>query len=616
MHGALHHLLSLLILAAQPAAPIESRQPDAVEVFHCGFEASADEDYDGWPDRWQRRRGPEYPGYLPVQIVETPSPEGASCLQLSVNGGGVAISSPKIEIGSLFSYVLEGYVRSEGILRDDVYLTISFLDGQGKTVGTFESQRFHTVKEWTKVRLGPLSATSDKVQSAVIELRVEPRGVADLKGTVWFDDLWLGRLPRISMSTNSPCNVYSSDAPPPEITCKVSGILERDPEMTFELIDCSNQSADRQQRVQGQVVAHKTSQASTLLGTTITRNVGFAGTARWQPQIKEPGYYRVRVAMSSKAGLILERQTSLVVLPTQVPAAHGEFGWSLPDGEDPLSLAALGQLLPQAGIHWVKFPVWSGGSETERLDQLVSFAERLGRRGIELVGLLDKAPAEIQPQLGETAGLSAADIFSSSPKIWYPSLEPIMTRLALQVKWWQLGNDEDFSFVGYPDLQRRIGDVKKLLGRFGQKIFLGFSWPVLQESPEETKPAWDFLCYRAIPALTEDETMTYLAAHGTSPAKRWLSIQPLPRGEYSIETRAADLIRRMVAARMAGANAVFIARPFDNDSGLMNADGTPSDLFLPWRTAAAALSGAQHLGSLRLGRTAAPITYSPAATKS
>ncbi len=323
MTTSLQHLLSLLILTAQPAAPIDNRQPDAVEVFHCGFEASADEDYDGWPDHWTRKRGPEYPGYLQVNISEEPSSEGNRCLRISLNGGAVEVSSPKIEIGSLFSYVLEGYLKTEGLRHDDVYMAVAFLDAKGQIVGSFESERFCVAKDWTKVRLGPLTAPSEKVQSAVIELHVEPRGVPDLKGTVWFDDIWLGRLPRISLSTNSLCNVYSSDGPPPEVTCQVSGILERDPMMTFELLDCSSQSVYRQQRrLQGEVVAQKSSKASTLLGTTITKNVGFAGTARWNPDIKEPGYYRVRVAMSGQAGLILERETTIAVLPPQAAPAR------------------------------------------------------------------------------------------------------------------------------------------------------------------------------------------------------------------------------------------------------------------------------------------------------
>jgi hypothetical protein len=590
-----------LILAVQPPAASENRHPDAAEVFHCGFETSADEDYDGWPDRWIRRHGPNYPSYLPVQISEEPSPEGDSCLRASLNGGAISISSPSIEIGSIFSYVVEGYIKTSGLVHDEAFLSVSFFDAQGQLVSVTDSEKFTSAPNWTKVRLGPLSPVNDKVTSAVIELRVEPQGQADLRGTIWFDDIWLGRLPRISLSTNSLCNVYSNDSATPEVTCHVSGILERDPVMTFDLLDCSNQNvSQKQSRLDGKVLAQKSAKASTLLGTTITRNVGFAGTARWTPPIKEPGFYRVRVTMSGQEGLILARETTLAVLPQQAAPAHGEFGWSLPGGEHPLSLAALGQLLPQVGINWIKFPVWSGGGSTERLDQLVTFADRLSRRGVEMVAVLDDPPAEVRPQLGDAPGLSAADIFSTSMSIWYPSLEPIMTRLSLQVKWWQLGSDSDVSFVGYPHLRRRIAEVKKQMRQFGQKIYLGFGWRAINEQAPNAPDAWDFLSFNANPQLTDTETGVYLDAQKGGAAKRWLSIDPLARSSYTMETRATDLIHRMIAARMHGADAIFISNPFDDQCGLMNPDGTPGDLFLPWRTTAAALAGAQHLGSLRM----------------
>ncbi len=68
-------LLSLLILTANQAAPIDSRHPEATEVFHCGFERINDADYDTLPDGWTRRRGPRYPRYLHIRIVDTPAPK-------------------------------------------------------------------------------------------------------------------------------------------------------------------------------------------------------------------------------------------------------------------------------------------------------------------------------------------------------------------------------------------------------------------------------------------------------------------------------------------------------------------------------------------------------------
>jgi hypothetical protein len=61
-----------------------------------------------------------------------------------------------------------------------------------------------------------------------------------------------------------------------------------------------------------------------------------------------------------------------------------------------------------------------------------------------------------------------------------------------------------------------------------------------------------------------------------------------------------DLVQRMLAAKVHGADAVFVADPFGSRQGLLAADGTPGELLLPWRTTALRLGGAKHLGRIDL----------------
>ena len=77
-------------------------------------------------------------------------------------------------------------------------------------------------------------------------------------------------------------------------------------------------------------------------------------------------------------------------------------------------------------------------------------------------------------------------------------------------------------------------------------------------------------------------------------------IEPLGRSEAPIENRVVDLVTRMIDAKLHGADAVFCPEPFSTDRGLMNDDGTPGELLLPWRTTALMLGGATYLGSLQL----------------
>jgi hypothetical protein len=56
----------------------------------------------------------------------------------------------------------------------------------------------------------------------------------------------------------------------------------------------------------------------------------------------------------------------------------------------------------------------------------------------------------------------------------------------------------------------------------------------------------------------------------------------------------------MLAAKMNGADAVFVPQPFDDNVGIMGADGSPGELLVPWRTTAALIGGSEYLGPLQL----------------
>src|SRR5262249_55098504 len=91
-----------------------------------------------------------------------------------------------------------------------------------------------------------------------------------------------------------------------------------------------------------------------------------------------------------------------------------------------------------------------------------------------------------------------------------------------------------------------------------------------------------------------------LGRRTSSGPQRWLLLPPLPRSDYTIDARVQDLVLRMLAAKMQGADAAFLPQPFDDDQGAMNVDASPGELFVPWRTTAALVGGAEYLGPLQL----------------
>ncbi len=307
--------------------------------------------------------------------------------------------------------------------------------------------------------------------------------------------------------------------------------------------------------------------------------------------------------MPAESGRVHRRELTLAMIEPRQGVPGGEFGWTLPNGDRPLGLRRLSELVVQSGASWVKYPLWLNRDTPDRqVEEVVDFCDRLRGKGIEIVGLLDHPPDDVRSKLDPSKPRCAADVFSLGPEVWYPSIEHTLTRLGAQVRWWQLGYDRDTSFVGLPGLADSVRRVKSEMERLGRDVNLGIGWNWMHEPPEATqgKTPWHFLVMSADPPLTDRDLPRYLDATRRLGVRRWVVIEPLPRTIYSLSERTADLAQRIVAAKTALAEGIGVPDPFDPERGLVHPDGTPGEMLLPWRTLALALGGAEPLGSVAL----------------
>ena len=604
------HALAI-ILSAWATTPSDERPVAAKEVYRCDFESAADQDYDGWPDGWIRIYGPGLPEFVKVGIVREPNASGENhSLQITLDGSGASACSQPIPISPQFSFVLSGRIKTAGLKHDAAWLTLTLQDSDGKTIETHRSPLVATAPQWQSVQIGPITPISHKTTHAVIAVHLQPQGrQEDLVGTAMFDDLLLAHLPRMTLRANNPTHIYTS-RDGAELTCEVSGIPELYPAVTFELFDHLGSSlASYRQRLN----------ASPDVAVKNT----FAGNATWRPPLPDYGFYRVRVSLHGADRTVLHRTITLAMLRPMPATRRGEFGWTLPGHETPLEPGVLATLLGNVGIHWAKLPVWFDSTESAKAEEIARFIEQASIQGIEIVGILDEPPPELRQVFREKGKLPVASVFIE-PELWQPSVTPVMTRLSLKVRWWQLGDDHDASFVGLPQVDAKILEIRREMEKVGQEIRLGMSWRWLYQPPSAESPPWAYLSYGSEPSMTAEELATYLATPATTQTtavtaemktqerlttsikatqqatQRWVVLDPLPASEYSTATRARDLVCRMLTAKIMGAGAAFVPEPFHDNHGVMNADGTPGDLFLPWRTTSLLVSGKEYLGQIQL----------------
>jgi hypothetical protein len=589
-----------LILSLLGPSGSQPRHPDTVEVFACDFGRAWDLNYDNWPDRWQRVFGPGMPKYVEAGIVADPEAPNGQCLRIKVNGGGAELHGPCASVSEKFSYKVESKLQVRGLKHARVQVRVEFCDEQKQVIQTVESPWQQNTGGWVDCHIGPISPTDPRVQLARVALVVEPGALTDLSGDASLAAVWLGRLPRMAVKSNSPYNVYT-EPDDVEVVCELSGIMDSDPDILFELLDASSQRIEGS-RVQfdGRLITERRSKASEIIETEPDRNIAYAGRTTWKPVIRKHGFYKVRVTMASEQGMLKRDVISLIVAPPLVRPSQGEFGWSLAGDDIPLPFDDLVKLLPQAAINWVKLPVWYDPADSRRGDELVLLTEKLSAADIETVGVLDRPPAgtEFTRRLSPDAAI--ADTFAVDSSAWVPLLDPVLTRLSMRVRWWQLGADDDSSLAADRNLAAKVLDLREKLFRFGQEVNLGIGWDWMQEAVAGVALPWNFEQMAATPPLTGQELIEYLDAPGRSGMKRWILVEPLPRQQYDLETRARGLVEQMLAGKIKGADAIFISRPFDDERGLMSDAGAPTDLFLPWRTTASLLGGARFVGSIDL----------------
>src|SRR5262245_51608311 len=94
--------LNLLIVSVLVAANRDDDAPGthSVQVLHCDFGEASDNNFDLWPDNWTRLRGPGYPQYVKIGIVDQGPPKtdasGKSiptpALRVKLDGGGALVS--------------------------------------------------------------------------------------------------------------------------------------------------------------------------------------------------------------------------------------------------------------------------------------------------------------------------------------------------------------------------------------------------------------------------------------------------------------------------------------------------------------------------------------------
>lgn len=674
----------LALAGLLPAAMEHDPFTGPVEVVRYSFEDESELDLlpGLWQPRgWTRRKGPDFPTYVSTGIDRRRGHDSRRSLRFDVSGGQAINYSPPVLIDALHSYVFQGYIRTQLLKNDAAMLSVSFLNHKRQRVQRFLSQPVSgTHNGWVRVRIGPIAPRED-VRFVVIGCHLQHGKKMDIEGSVWFDELFLGKLPQLSLVSNFHTHFKQRFAPI-EISTNVSGLdldvltgIDLDPQsrlvasldegvisdelrqaIAAESVALSatanvrpdnagrwlitddersliviRDSADRlsiydtrspytlRMKIldsRGAIVDQTTFSLEASLPeqtASIDNSAERRDPKSWKLKPKEYGYYRVQSALERDGVVILEKNTSFAVIELTDQVRRGEFGWSIQKNVSKMSPRELADVAAQAGISWLKHPVWKTAYAEDQQEAVMvaEMFDRLAHRGITPVGLLSDPPTSIRKKFArDWTGIS--EIFALPRSSWAPWLEPVIARYSSNVQHWQLGGDDDTSFVGMDALPDTILNVKREFDRIGRNTQIGIRWNWKTPLPDRRRMLQSFLSFddinpdveegdeeKPLRPMTGRELIERLQSTPRSNFPRWILVEP-QTGNLTSDERGADLVKRMVSAKIGGADAIFATNIFDTEYGLLHPVGSPSVLFLPWRTTALALQGARFLGSFNL----------------
>lgn len=596
----------LCAVCLNPAAgagldPFERAIP--VEAAEFDFERANDLDFDRQPDDWARRKGKGFPQFVKVEIDPQVGFESEHSLRFDVDGGKAAYYSPPAAISPHHSYLFSGKARTFGLQHTAGILSLSFLNARMERVQrVLSSPVSGTFDGWSEVRIGPVIPSSD-VRYVVIGCHLAHGDKMDYDGAVWFDSFSLRMLPRLSLRT-SFATQQSDSTEPLEVEAVVSG-LDGDGKYALELalddagfkqIEKSNFDLENE---------HVTTD-DTREGAPIAK--------QWRLPTQKPGYYRIYARLIRDGEIVLEEKTSLAVLETNRDVRGDNppaFGWSVRRLPTDMDTDRLRAIASDAGIGWIKLPLWDSVYDRDidgtHSAAIASLIQDFKRSNIRTVGILDEPPREMRRKFAEDWS-GVGEIFMMPPSFWMPSIEPVMARYSSLVHHWQLGHETDASFGRMTNLPNLLSGLKVQFDRLGRDTMLGTHWDWARAVPQRNITDKGFLSLSSDPPLGEEELIRLLGKAKDSGFARWVLLQPKPSTlntdlasrRADLDLRIIDLLRRMTAAKLGDADVVFSANVLHPRTGLLNADSSPSELFLPWRTWAMALEGAQHIGSFTL----------------
>jgi hypothetical protein len=575
------------------------------------------------PMHFSKAEGPGLPHYVNGRLATDVARSGRYAFRLDLNGGSLVYryDAGRIRVAAGAHYRVEGFVRTTALAHAKARLSAYLvnIDGWPLPASRRHSELYSSRvgdDQWKPLAV-ELSADHADAASLVFELELlQPHLYAptslgkrtlfmqDIRGSAWFDDVTVSQVPRVTISTDRPGNIFRRGEPL-RLSILVSDRFTDDLAAQLMVHDAA-----------GEKVYQRSGAID--IGAAETLGPGQKRVSVVLPELPA-GWYSAGLVMTSRGQFVGEQRLELIQLADAAPPSppddrFGVIATDLPfDG-----WSELPDVLPLLSTGRVKLAVWSRAGDVEQVDPAAfdQMLVKLQEKRIVPTACLVDLPPGISEKLAARRRMSEAarplsgaaahapdsvwpELLKADKSDWQPQLAQLIARHANHLDRWQLGADGTDDFVTLPGMR----DVyAKVYGEFAALLHepdLAMPWPAWYELDGKL-PATVALSIS--PSVLPHQLPLYMSdvreKGGAAPANLSIALQLLDAKQYGRDLQIRDLAQRITYALTADARRIDLPLPYTVERIGDSVVKRPTELLLVMRTLITALSGSSFKGKV------------------
>jgi hypothetical protein len=530
-------------------------------VHHFDFEERAEGNLEDLPRHWSALHSEGFPRFTRGSFDDAVGHASPPSFHIESMGRNVVFryDGPEIRIQLQSEYRIDGFIRNKAFKAARVCMSAHFLNAERQPLLATSRRTPYIAQqreaEWTAFELHMPAAPAGAqflglsawiLQDATWNPDHTGRAISlvDVGAEVWLDDISVYRLPRVDISTRSPGNILTQH----EAALWVTLTDSLDSQLTADLTVMSADGASVMRR-----------QLSNMDDPTVTERIDLSGLGA--------GLFEARVEVVEQGRPIVSRSIRFLQQPPStggVDRKSRSFGLVL----DPANRADLRTELALLAGHSARSlkvpvspPASSSDSEAPGHRVVEQYYQELARNQFSLTGVLTLGVAR-------STAHPAPEPNDSSETV--PTIDDgetdsahFVSSVANVFRWWQIGTDGQSALEDLDKIKATAKRLVTLLERYNNatpRIALPLTMqddvnallPAVQQAALTVNNASDLWHLR--------ERIKTLKENGVGEVS--VFVPPLSTERFAREPRLAEWARRVLEARHAGADVVYIPQPW------------------------------------------------------